>query len=525
MRILNWLGRLTTAHPWAICAGWILAGVALSLVAPSWDTTTQDDDIRFLPGRCPSVRAYALLEKAFPQEVFASSLIFAVERDAGPLTPEDFRLVDDVAGDLRELRQTDPALQIGNITSYRDGFIGRRLVSADGQCTLIRASLGTPYLALQTRATVDGAEARLRERLAAMGPDAPRVMVTGPAGIGRDVTSAGASSLQGTTVATVALVVIILLLVYRAPLLALVPLATIALSAVISLNLLALATLIPGVQLVNISRVFAIVILYGAGTDYCLFLISRYREELGQAPIARSLIGRSVCGVGGALAASAGTVICGLGMMGFAEFAKVRCAGPAIGVSLVVALLASLTLTPALLQLLGRFVFWPSASPAFKPPALRFCDAAFAPPPRRSLWDRISRIVVARPGLVWVVDAVALLPLVAIGVRVSPNYKATAELPPSADSVQGLAAIQRHFTAGEGGPLTVLLVSPRDWGTPAGRNIVSHLSRGFALLPNVAEVRSLTQPLGPAGGVATAGSVLEQRGLRRAIQIRAPGNR
>ena len=494
--MLNRLGRLTTAHPWAICAGWILAGIVLSVVAPPWETTTQDDDIRFLPGRCPSVRGYALLEKAFPQEVFASSLIFAVERDAGPLTSEDFRLVDNVAGDLRELRQTDPTLQIGNITCYRDGFIGRRLVSADGHCTLVRASLATPYLALQTRTTVDCAEARLRERLAAIGPGAPRVMVTGPAGVGRDVTSAGASSLQGTTVATVALVVIILLLVYRAPLLALVPLATIALSAVISLNLLALATLIPGVHLVNISRIFAIVILYGAGTDYCLFLISRYREELGQSADHSIAIGRSLCGVGGALAASAGTVICGLGMMGFAEFAKVRCAGPAIGVSLVVALLASLTLTPALLQLLGRFVFWPSAGPAFKPPALRFCDAAFAPPPRRSMWDRISRTVVARPGLVWAVSVVALLPLVAIGVRVTPNYKATAELPPSAGSVQGLAAIQRHFTAGEAGPLTVLLVSPRDWGTPAGRSIVSHLSRGFALLPNVAEVRSLTQPLG-----------------------------
>ena len=71
-----------------------------------------------------------------------------------------------------------------------------------------------------------------------------------------------------------------MLAVYRSPLLTLVPLVTIAFSVWVSLNLLALMTKIPGVHLVNISKIFAIVILYGAGTDYCLFLISRYREEL-----------------------------------------------------------------------------------------------------------------------------------------------------------------------------------------------------------------------------------------------------
>src|SRR5207244_4479940 len=119
-----------------------------------------------------------------------------------------------------------------------------------------------------------------------------------------------------------------------------------------------LMTLIPGVHLVNVSKIFAIVILYGAGTDYCLFLISRYREELADRASIVEAIERSVGHVGGALAASAGTVICGLGMMGLAEFAKVRCAGPAIALSLAMALLASLTLTPALLAILGRKVFW-----------------------------------------------------------------------------------------------------------------------------------------------------------------------
>src|SRR5262249_34293425 len=155
----------------------------------------------------------------------------------------------------------------------------------------------------------------------------------------------------------------------------------------------------PGFHLMNISRTFAVVMLYGAGTDYCLFLISRYREELGRGHEAGKALGRSVVGVGGALAARAGPVICGLGLMGLAQFAKVRCGGPAIAVSLAVALAASLTLAPALLRLLGRAAFWPVGVPQ-----------------RRTrqgpdLWGRISRRVVARPLLVWGAALAALLPL------------------------------------------------------------------------------------------------------------------
>src|SRR5205085_8315656 len=134
-------------------------------------------------------------------------------------------------------------------------------------------------------------------------------------------------------------------------------------------------TLIPGVHLVNISKIFAIVILYGAGTDYCLFLISRYREELEGGFRVRDAVARSVGGVGEALAASAGTVMVGLGLMALAEFAKVRCAGPAIALSLGVALIAALTLTPALLSLAGRAVFWPGRAPA--PPRLRLHTRRF----------------------------------------------------------------------------------------------------------------------------------------------------
>lgn len=487
------LGRWTANHPVTICIGWLASALLLAFLAPHWDTRTQDDDVRFVPERFTSVRAYHLLQKAFPQDVFASRAVFALEREDAPLTEADFAIARSLVKDLENLRQEAPDLKLGKVDSFEDGILGARLTSGDGRCTLIALSLSTPYLAIGTQTAVERAETVLRQRLKEAAPEGLRLYTTGHAGIGRDLLKASGDSLEDTTLATVILVVIVLLFVYRAPLLALIPLVTIAVSVWVSLNMLALMTLLPGVHLVNISKIFAIVILYGAGTDYCLFLISRYREELQGGHSTAEALTRSIGGVGEALAASAGTVMVGLGLMALAEFAKVRYAGPAIACSLGVALLASLTLTPALLRLLGPVVFWPRRAPGAetKPGVLRKLSAE-----RAGFWDWISQKVAARPGWIWAVSVAVLLPLIFLGMRVQPNYRATGELSPNSESLQGLAAIQRHFTAGEVGPVTVLLVSEKDWASREGQLEIGHLSRGFAQLPNVAEVRSLTQPLG-----------------------------
>ena len=117
-------------------------------------------------------------------------------------------------------------------------------------------------------------------------------------------------------------------------------------------------------------------------------------------------------------------------------------------------------------------------------------------PAPEGLWGRISHYVVAHPLLIWAVAVAVLLPLALLGFGVRPNYRATSELSPTSGSVRGLAAIQRHFTAGEVGPITVLLEANTDWESPQGQAILAHLSQGFSYLDNVAEVRSLTQPLG-----------------------------
>src|SRR5205823_2134772 len=114
-----------------------------------------------------------VLEQAFPQDVFASKAVVAVERTESRLTPADLALVDRMVAAVEDLKAKEPKLGINGVTSHRDGLIGSRLVSADKHSTLIQLSLATPYLAVQTRATVDRAEEVMRGVLATAGADVP----------------------------------------------------------------------------------------------------------------------------------------------------------------------------------------------------------------------------------------------------------------------------------------------------------------------------------------------------------------
>ncbi|HAH43717.1 MAG TPA: transporter, partial [Planctomycetaceae bacterium] len=126
-------------------------------------------------------------------------------------------------------------------------------------------------------------------------------------------------------------------------------------SVKIALSVLAILSSWGWVGLFSGIEVYVTVILYGAGVDYCLFLIARHREELDKECTFKEAVSNSIATVGSALAASAGTTMCGIGMMVFAEFGKFQQAGIAMALSLFFVLLASLTLSPALLCLAGRF--------------------------------------------------------------------------------------------------------------------------------------------------------------------------
>jgi RND superfamily putative drug exporter len=437
------------------------------------------------------------------------------------LTEDDFAYVDRLVRELNRLRESEPGLGIKKIDTYRTLVIGPRLMGTSrdgaGQAVLTIVSLDGTYLAKLTRIAVDRLQKAL-ERLPAP-PAGLTLATTGSAVVGHDMNQASIDSMANTTNATIALVIVILLVVYRSPLLALIPLMTIALSVWTSVMAIAALTKLPGLkfQVINITNIFVIVVLFGAGTDYCLFLIARYREELARGRRRNDALREAIAQVGGALVASAGTVIVGLGMLWFSTFAKIQYTGPAIALSLAIGLVAAVTLAPVLLHWLRGSVFWPFRPPHHETGADRERET-LEQLPMSSFWTRVADGVVARPGLILALCVAVLTPYAIVGAQTRSNYSHLADLNPDQPSVLGAQIVQRYFAEGELSPTTILIEHPAlRFDTDAGRDRIDQVSRRLAAISNVAEVRSVSQPLGKPRGPAPGQGFLQlwaERALR-----------
>lgn len=512
--MFDWLARLVLRGGVWVVLAWAAAAAVLHATAPSWESVSKDDDVRFFPEHYRTVIGQDLLEKGFPGDASSSSIVLVAARADGKLTEEDRAYVLEVTRRIKEFDRERGSLGFKeNVLNFRSPVVGSRLVGdakvGDGQATLVIVSLDSTYLSQRARVAV---QEFLKFLDASIRPEAPpglQFAVTGSAVVGHDLNTASVQSIHKTTVATVALVVIILLLVYRSPFLALIPLVSIAASVWMSRKAITLLTLVPGLnfQVINITSIFVVVVLFGAGTDYCLFLISRYREELRRGRSSDEALGEAIRKVAGALVASAGTVIVGLSLLSFCTFQKIRNTGPAIGLSLAISLAASLTLAPILIRLLRPVIFWPFKPPRPLTPAEagearargNLCGTLTeaAPDWGTRVWLCIAKFVAAYPGTVLGLSLALLVPFAWVGYGTKPNYSQLDDLGATLPSVQGSRVIGKYFAVGELSP-TTLLVEHESLGfrTPEGRAAVERLTNRLAAVPGVAEARSLSRPTG-----------------------------
>jgi RND superfamily putative drug exporter len=507
--MFSWLGKLVARHWVVVLLAWVAAVGGLKIgqrfdLLPRWNDVTRDGDLAHLPSQVTSRRGTQLLRTAFPDDLAKSQIVVVVAREEERLTAADLALTGRLADAFRSKIGELPIL---DVWTYRTEVVGRKLRSSDRRAVLIVLQLSNELMATDNIRVL----AAVQQLLDAELTDAPTgldVGVTGSAAIGGDMLTAAAESIRNTETFAILLVVMILLAVYRAPLLVAVPLISIVASISVGTDLVAWLAQDAGrvmpsgweLRVFKTTRIFVVVILYGAGTDYCLFLTSRYREELARGLSRSDAVARGLGRVGHALAASALTTIVGLAMMGFADFGKFSSSGPVIATCLAVTLLACITLAPALLQAFGDLVFWPFGPPL--PPAQR--AAATGRGPGRlinGLWETLSGAILARPGLILIASLLLFLPLAYQGWSVDVTYDLLSELSRDRPSVRGTALLQRYFPRGETGPLTVLACRPdSNFDTKEGRRRIAELTKMLYEIDGVTSVRSIAEPLGDAPG-------------------------
>lgn len=522
-----------------VLIAWIVAVIAAMWLAPPLDTVAETEEFAFLPGYVPSHLAEKQFHEAFPKKLVPSRVVIVVRRDQpGGLQERDLEWIDSgddenkEAGQGFELRRklieiakkdgglaeddddskapADPGARgsiIAAVRTYRDRTMGRLLRSPDGKATLVLVELTTDFLDVHNHSTVGAIEQLISDKSGKDIPPGLDLSMSGEATVGRDMQVAAKNSAKATENLTIILVVILLILIYRAPLLALIPLATVFVSVKLTMSLLILMAERHWVTLFTGVESYVTVLLYGAGVDYCLFLIARYKEELDAGVSFDEGVTNSVAKVGHAIAASAGTVICGIGMMMFAQFGKFRQAGFAIAFGLVIVLLAALTFTPALLRLFGRYAFWPqlrservSTTGGWLPTATlasRLGDVRWL----QNIWDSVGQLLLKRPMAMWLTSIGLMLPFAIVGVLFYTHlsYGLLTDLPASSPSLAGTRALQEHFPAGATGPITVLLRNDKIDFSQDGLDLIKKLTRELYQRRKelqLADIRSVAYPYG-----------------------------
>ncbi|MFC5744339.1 MMPL family transporter [Actinomadura rugatobispora] len=457
------LARCLKIAKWPLLLAWIAAAVVATALASGLEDVQRNDAAAYLPGGFDSSRVAALAEPDPDRPEAETALVVYHRTDRARLTDADRTAV---AGDRRGAAAIPATRPTGTV-----------LFSADETAALFAVQIQPAHA---DDDTVTTAVERLREHVqrTASGPahSGLRANVTGEAGL--DVDNDGGDVDGPLMLTSMAIVAVLLLLTYRSPVLWLVPLLAAGMAVMVARGA-AYGLARAGLVVTDLASAILIVLVFGAATDYALLLLNRYREELSRHADRHEALAEALRRTTPAIAASAATVTVGMLCLLVADLAGLRGLGPVAAAGVVIALVATLTLLPAMLACAGRWLLWPRIpTPA---------DARGATDHR--LWHAIAALVGRRPGLVTTLVtaglAIAALGLTSLHTSADPLDK----VPPGSDSVAGQHVLTRHFPQAASVPLTVVLP------TRTAQATVTAAQQAARATPNVAEAEP-GRPLG-----------------------------
>jgi putative drug exporter of the RND superfamily len=433
--LFAWLGRAVVRHPWRVIALWVIAAAAVILTSPGLPTTSNESS--FLPKNYESIRAMDLQDKAFPQTgkiTSAAAIIVFARADGGQLTGAD-------SAQVAAITKTLDAKRIPGIASVTAG--------PESANHLVRSAM-----VAMPNSAVNGSGNASDSAIKALRADLKPLVagshleegVTGQAAQSLDSEKSSSNADQIVLLATLALILILLLIIFRSPVIAVLPLIVIGVVSQVATGLIAFVNKALNLNADSSISTILIVVLFGIGTDYILFLMFRYRERLRRGEDRKQAMVSAVTRVGEVISSAAGVVIFAFLALILSTVSVLRSLGPALAIAVFVTLVAGLTLVPAVVSLLGTKVFWPSKSWQREPRAARFA----------ALGSALGR----RPALFAVVSGLVLVALAVGALGFKPTFDlSSAGIPASAESQRALATLEKGLPPGSTDPAEVLLHS------------------------------------------------------------------
>ncbi|MFF4896234.1 MMPL family transporter [Streptomyces sp. NPDC001068] len=452
------IGTAVVRHPvWTIVA-WLIAAVAIVATAPSLPSNS--DESSFLPRSYESIQAADLQQKAFPSAFTPSAIALYQRSDGGKLSEADLKDVARITTELGD-KHIDQVQKVVPGPPSKDGRYTLTLVQMDSK------KAGQPVQADAAKVLRDDV------KQLAKGTDL-EVRLGGSAAQALDQQDSSKRGEALIGIGTFVIILVTLLIIFRAPILAFLPLLVIGVVSAIANGLIAYATKLFGLQANSSVSSILIVVLFGVGTDYFLFLMFRYRERLRAGDEPKQAMINAVDRVGEAIASAAGAVIIAFLALVLSTLGFLKQMGPALAISVTVTLIAGLTLIPAVVSLIGPKVFWPSKSWQREPSNARFAA--------------LGRGVQRRPALTAAVSGLVLVVL-SLGML---DFKATFDLasgsmPKTKESMVVQDQMQTAYSAGAAAPTDVYLSSGD--GKPLDRSGFTAYADELGAVDGVANAR------------------------------------
>ena len=464
-------GDFVVRWPWVVIGCWVALAMVLPLFFPSLTEVTQKQPTSPLPASAPAIVSNRQMAEAFSKSGTEDNVLLVLLTNDKGLGPADEQVYRTLVDRLRQDSQDVVMLQ---------DFVGtpplrETLSSQDGKAWILPVGLSGDLASPEANAAYTRVADIVKNTVAGTPLTAN---LTGTAATIADVIDVSERDQVRIEAAIVTLLLVILLIIYRNPITMLLPLITIGVSLAIAQTVLAGVAQL-GLPVTTQTLVFLTGMIAGAGTDYAVFLISRYHDYLRLGADSDQAVKSALSSIGKVIAASAATVgVTFLGMT-FTRLELFSATGPALAIGIGVAFVAAVTLLPAIIVLTGR---------------RRWIK------PRRDLttrfWRRSGIRIVRRPKANLVASLMVLLILAGCLGVVRYNYDDRRTLPDSVESSIGYAAMDRHFSLSSMIPQYLLIQSRHDLRTPEALADMEQMAQRVSQLPGIAAVRGVTRPDG-----------------------------